>query len=399
MTEIDEHPVYEPREDSYLLQKQVKKYAKGNCLDVGTGSGIQAITAAKKKTVSNVTAIDLNPKALAYAKINNSHEKIVYKKSNLFSSLKRDKFDTIIFNPPYLPNDPKIKDMALDGGEKGYELLETFISFVPEHLNEKGILLLLFSSMTDIQKVHEILDHNLLRYKELSNMKLDFEKLFVYRVRKSSTLIDLQKKNDVKSLQLFAKGKRGLVYSADYKGKQIVIKMLRNDTKAESAIKREIKNLKLFQKKKLDFVPKLLFHGKNYFAYDYIDGMRIDEFLPLAKKSDILKIILDVMEYMYRLDKLGYTKEEMHNPYKHILIEPKTKKSYLIDFERSKKSEKPKNVTQFSQYLISSNFHKLVKNKDLFFEPDVLVPLCRKYKSNKEEIYKEIQEYIKSKFK
>ena len=40
--------VYEPREDSYLLQKYVEKYCKVDLvLDIGTGSGIQAITAAK----------------------------------------------------------------------------------------------------------------------------------------------------------------------------------------------------------------------------------------------------------------------------------------------------------------------------------------------------------------
>ncbi len=43
--------LYEPREDSELLAKHVNEHAKGICLDVGTGSGIQAVEAAKNKNV------------------------------------------------------------------------------------------------------------------------------------------------------------------------------------------------------------------------------------------------------------------------------------------------------------------------------------------------------------
>ena len=53
--------IYEPREDSYLLQKYVKKYSKGKYfLDIGSGSGIQAKTAIKAKAKS-VLATDINP--------------------------------------------------------------------------------------------------------------------------------------------------------------------------------------------------------------------------------------------------------------------------------------------------------------------------------------------------
>ena len=51
--------IYEPREDSELLAKYVKKYAFGGVLDMGTGSGIQALTAAKKKKVKSVLAADI----------------------------------------------------------------------------------------------------------------------------------------------------------------------------------------------------------------------------------------------------------------------------------------------------------------------------------------------------
>ena len=56
--------IYEPREDSFLMEKAVKKYAYGKVLDMGTGSGIQAIAAAKNKNVKSITAVDINKEAV-----------------------------------------------------------------------------------------------------------------------------------------------------------------------------------------------------------------------------------------------------------------------------------------------------------------------------------------------
>ena len=39
--------IYQPAEDSYLINQFVKQYAIGRVLDMGTGSGIQALTAIK----------------------------------------------------------------------------------------------------------------------------------------------------------------------------------------------------------------------------------------------------------------------------------------------------------------------------------------------------------------
>ena len=94
---------YEPREDSELLAKYVKKFAFGNVLDMGTGSGIQAITAAKKKSVKSVVAADIQEEVIENNKNNIKNKKIKFIVSDLFSNIKNKKFDTIIFNPPYLP--------------------------------------------------------------------------------------------------------------------------------------------------------------------------------------------------------------------------------------------------------------------------------------------------------
>ena len=165
--------VYRDAEDSWLLQEQVKKYAKKEMkvLDVGTGTGIQAITAAKQG--ADVMAVDINPKAVELAKKNAelNNVKINILESDLFLNVK-GKFDLIIFNAPYLPSDePPVKQTELWEGVKdpawsgGKELIMKFIKEAKKYLNKDGKIIIVFSSLTklDIEGI-EILDSKRFEY-------------------------------------------------------------------------------------------------------------------------------------------------------------------------------------------------------------------------------------------
>ncbi len=170
--------IYEPGEDSYLLLKYVKKYAFGKVLDVGTGSGILAEEVLKSKKVSSVLAVDISKEAVNYVKSKGIKAKL----SNLFSDVK-GKFDTIIFNPPYLPldeNEDKESRIITTGGKSGYELIERFFKSVKNHLNEKGLILIVFSSLTDKRKVLGLMEKNGFKFKLLEKKKISFEELYVY---------------------------------------------------------------------------------------------------------------------------------------------------------------------------------------------------------------------------
>jgi len=180
--------LYEPAEDSFLLKKYIKKYSKGIVLDMGTGSGILAEEAASSKKVVKVFAVDINEEAIIHCIRNQKSKKITFAMSDLFSLFKRDrrymkiKFDTIIFNPPYLPNDPNIKDKALDGGKKGYELICKFLHECKRFLKPKGKVLILFSSLTGKEKLDKFLLEKHWKFKELAKQHIFFEDLYVYLI-------------------------------------------------------------------------------------------------------------------------------------------------------------------------------------------------------------------------
>ena len=142
--------IYQPAEDSYLLQRYVKKHAFGRVLDLGTGSGIQALTAAECKVVKEVVAVDINEQAVERLKkevlSNKLKTKIKANDSDLFSNV-QGKFDTILFNPPYLPEDKIgkeiVEDSALYGGKHGWELSEKFFNLVSKYLVASGKILFL----------------------------------------------------------------------------------------------------------------------------------------------------------------------------------------------------------------------------------------------------------------
>ena len=168
--------IYEPREDSFLLQKYVEKYAAGKVLDMGTGSGIQALAAMKK--TKDVLAVDVDDYSVIYAK----GKGVNAIQSDLFENVD-GKFDLIIFNPPYLPKDiNENKEVArlVSGGREGKELIEEFLSKVKGYLNKDGKILLAFTSLSG--DVLGSVEKKGFRYEKLAEQSFFFERLYVYLV-------------------------------------------------------------------------------------------------------------------------------------------------------------------------------------------------------------------------
>ncbi len=130
--------------------------------DIGCGSGILAVCAAKHLAAAQVTAIDLSPAALAVAAENAKRhgvaERIAFVESDLFGGISDDeRFDFVVSNPPYvktaemaeLPVDVGGHEphLALEAGPRGTEVIERLLAQAAERLTPQGWLFCELSPM------------------------------------------------------------------------------------------------------------------------------------------------------------------------------------------------------------------------------------------------------------
>lgn len=150
--------VFIPRPETELLVEETFKFIKWGklkrVLDVGTGTGIIALTLFKLCPNLEVVATDISPISLKMAQKNtkrlNIKGKINFIKSDLLKSKKllpyKKSFDLICANLPYLKTeeikglpDPKI---ALDGGKDGLQIIKKLLSQAPKYLRPGGSIIL-----------------------------------------------------------------------------------------------------------------------------------------------------------------------------------------------------------------------------------------------------------------
>lgn len=173
--------VYPPSEDSLLLIEALNIRKNEKVLEIGCGSGIVSIHCARNG--AKVTCGDINPFAVKLtrknAEINNTKMNIV--DTDLYSNID-GKFDTIIFNLPYLPvEDEGNLAMAWSGGEDGIGPLPDLLNGAPDHLRAKGRIVIVVSSLMDQTRLTGILSEYTV--KTLAELPLFFEKLRVLEIR------------------------------------------------------------------------------------------------------------------------------------------------------------------------------------------------------------------------
>ena len=171
--------IYQPAEDSYLLSKALEKFllktdnSKIKALEIGSGLGIQLLT-LKKFGVKNILGVDINKKAVQHCKKLGFNSSV----SDLFEKVS-GKYDVIIFNPPYLPEDsrePEDSRIATTGGKKGSEIINKFLKQAKNHLAKNGRIFLVTSSLT------KGLDFAGYLKKKVGEEKIFFEELRVWEL-------------------------------------------------------------------------------------------------------------------------------------------------------------------------------------------------------------------------
>ncbi|MBV8214062.1 MAG: peptide chain release factor N(5)-glutamine methyltransferase [Verrucomicrobia bacterium] len=122
--------------------------------DVGTGSGVLAITLALERPSLEVVATDLSADTLALARENavahGVDDRINWLQTDLLSGVDVD-FDFLVANLPYVPTAeiPKLSrevrhdpPLALDGGEDGLDVIGRFAQQAPSRLKPGGCVFL-----------------------------------------------------------------------------------------------------------------------------------------------------------------------------------------------------------------------------------------------------------------
>lgn len=152
-----------PRPETELLVESAIEILKKNkvsnprILDVGTGSGVIAVTLARLFPASEIDAVDISVDALNLARTNakslKEGGKINFYQSDLYKQVGPEKagyFDMIISNPPYISTselaqlevdltyEPRV---ALEGGKKGMNIINRLVKGAPHFLRPKGLLI------------------------------------------------------------------------------------------------------------------------------------------------------------------------------------------------------------------------------------------------------------------
>jgi len=170
--------IYFPKEDSYfftqILEKHISEFlnrkSNSTLLEIGSGSGVHLETLLKlgiKKR--NIFSCDINSLSVRHCKklgfncvysdlfsnvkdLRLSSEAIPkvafpHRKGRLSEVNRRDpRFDVIIFNPPYLPEnslEPENSRISTTGGKLGGEVINEFLKQAKYYLNENGKIFLL----------------------------------------------------------------------------------------------------------------------------------------------------------------------------------------------------------------------------------------------------------------
>ena len=184
------HDVYDPAEDTFLLLETVHVNPTDAVLELGTGCGLIALAYARLG--ASVVCTDINPSAVQLTKRNIQRNRprlngtIDVRQGDLFSVITtNERFDVIMFNPPYLPTSSEEKtdawlSMAVDGGADGLQVTKRFLDSVKNYLKTKGRIYFLFSSLSDRNSLERYLDDSGFTYERFAGYVFDSEEINVY---------------------------------------------------------------------------------------------------------------------------------------------------------------------------------------------------------------------------
>ncbi|MHA2297702.1 MAG: HemK2/MTQ2 family protein methyltransferase [Candidatus Hodarchaeales archaeon] len=184
--------VYPPAEDSYFFLEVIEEkrfdHPVERILDVGTGTGLLAIAAARKFMRARISATDINIESVKCAKMNfqmNYLKNTCVYHTNLFEELDLDKkklFDLVLFNPPYLHKDQYggiTGQETWNGGQGGTDVMNRFLDEVKDWVAPVSRIFLLVEQ----RNLGSLVIPKHLKITSIFSSEVPSEKLYIFELQ------------------------------------------------------------------------------------------------------------------------------------------------------------------------------------------------------------------------
>jgi release factor glutamine methyltransferase len=176
--------MYAPSDDTFLLADCIRQYNGKRVLEIGVGSGF--LLDILEKNFAYVAGSDIDLQALQHCK--QQQQNTTAASANILlvccdagSAFGVGKFDLIVSNPPYLPNNDNNNnlDLTVNGGPTGIETTIHFINSALPLLAVDGKLLVVISSFANSSALDKLVLEKNIHKKVLKERKLFYETLSV----------------------------------------------------------------------------------------------------------------------------------------------------------------------------------------------------------------------------
>lgn len=156
-------------------------------LEIGAGSGLVSLYAAKRGAI--VTATDISEIAVANisenARRNSAEIAVIH--SNLFENLPHQTFDFIVVNPPFFPKNPQSEAQFAWFCGENHDYFHRFFAQLPAFTSPETTVLMILSDVCDIAEIQRIARENGLAMTTVFRKKVWWEMNIVFRIEKSGT--------------------------------------------------------------------------------------------------------------------------------------------------------------------------------------------------------------------
>ena len=164
--------MYVPSDDTFLLADCIRQYRGRWALEIGVGSGV--LLNLLEKNFANVAGSDIDLRALQHCRDRSGAMLACCDAASAFAG----RFDLIVSNPPYLPDD-RVRDTTVHGGPAGIETTVHFIRSALPLLARGGRMLLVVSSLTDSSALDQLVGEKKMSKKVVREKRVFYETLSV----------------------------------------------------------------------------------------------------------------------------------------------------------------------------------------------------------------------------